>query len=378
VSDEAGLATARILDGAAWRDFCARLAEAGEVILAPDMPATPLDRAEGFRYLSRLVRIALEMNLEASDPDFPFFYKASHETAKIGADNPDNIYWNATVSGDCDYRISGRRGTMAYFSIGSKANRYHIDGTMASTGELYDEQIPWGPDGTFEIIASASKKPGAWLPMAADTSFIIIRQSYLDRAAETPGDFRIERLGGPAAPAPFDPVRLDAALTRTAAFVRGTASTFADWARLFRQQPNQLPQRDQQMYWRAGGDPNIYYLHGYYEIAADEAWVIEVTPPDCPYWNFQLDNWWMESLDYRFRKISVNKHTARLDKGGKLTLVVADRDVGLGEWIDASGHQHGTALLRWVGASEHPVPRCRVEKLSRLEGLGSTGDRRDY
>ena len=43
----------------------------------------------------------------------------------------------------------------------------------------------------------------------------------------------------------------------------------------------------------------------------------------------------------------------------------------------ASGHQHGTALLRWVGASEHPVPRCRVEKLSRLEALGSTGDRRD-
>src|SRR5579863_9880974 len=60
-----------VFTGEAWRDFCARLADAGEVILRPDAPATPLDRAEGFRYLSRLVRIGLLQGLEAMDPDFP-------------------------------------------------------------------------------------------------------------------------------------------------------------------------------------------------------------------------------------------------------------------------------------------------------------------
>jgi hypothetical protein len=357
---------ARIISGAAWREFCARLADAGEVILAEDAPATPLDRAEGFRYLTRLLRIGLEMNLEAADPDFPYFYKASHETAKIGADNPDNIYWNATVRGDRDYRIAGNRGTMAYFSIGSKANRYHIDGSMVSTGELCDEQIATDRHGDFEIIVSAQPKPGNWLAMQTDTSFIVIRQSYLDRAAESPGSFRIERIGGPAYPAPLDPAVLDAALARTAAFVRGTAATFVDWTRLFRQRPNELPALDQAMFWRAGGDPKIHYMHGYYDIAPDEAWVIEVTPPDCPYWNFQLDNWWMESLDYRFLPVSVNKHTARLGSDGRLTLVVAREDCGVGNWIDTAGHRTGTALLRWVDAAVHPVPRCRVEKLSVL------------
>ncbi|MFM2410086.1 MAG: hypothetical protein RL481_914, partial [Pseudomonadota bacterium] len=100
-----------------WRDFCAKLAEAGDIILAPDVPSDPLTRAEGFRYLSRLTKLALEQYVEASDPDFPFFYKLSHETAKIGADNPDNVYWNASIKGTNDYRITGKRGSMFYFSI---------------------------------------------------------------------------------------------------------------------------------------------------------------------------------------------------------------------------------------------------------------------
>ena len=98
----------------AWRDYCAKLADAGAVILADDVPADPLIRTEGFRYLSRLSKLALEQYVEASDPDFPFFYQLSHETGKIGADNPDNAYWNASIAGSNDYRITGKRGSMFY------------------------------------------------------------------------------------------------------------------------------------------------------------------------------------------------------------------------------------------------------------------------
>ena len=125
----------------------------------------------------------------------------------------------------------------------------------------------------------------------------------------------------------------------------------------------ELPDFGQQMFQRAGGDPEIFYLHGYWTLRPGEAWVIETAVPDCPYWNFQVDNWWMESMDYRHHKVTANKHTARLNDDGSVTLVVSDTDPGWGNWIDTTGHTSGTALLRWVGAAEHPLPTCRVVSL---------------
>lgn len=356
-------AVQRVMSGATWSDFCDALKAAGATVMRDDAPAAELDRAEGFRYLTRLTRIALDMMLECADPDFPVFYKASHETAKIGADNPDNIYLNATVTGDRNYRIRGTRGTVPYLSFGSKANRYAIDGTMATTGEIEADRLIVEPDGSFEVIASKTPHNGNWLPLADDTSFIIVRQTFLDRASEVPARLAIERIDGPATPRPLDAARLDGALRSAAAFVDGTARTFHNWSLMFRQRPNELPAQDQAMYNRAGGDPLIHYLHGYWQLEPGEALLIETEVPDCPIWNFQLDNWWMESLDYRYHQINVNKATARYEADGSVRIVVADTNPGYGNWIDTAGHRQGTMLLRWTGASQHPVPRCRVIRL---------------
>lgn len=360
----------------AWRDYCAKLADAGAIILAQDVPQRPLIRAEGFRYLSRLSKLALEQYVEASDPDFPFFYQLSHETAKIGADNPDNVYWNASISGGNAYRITGRRGSMFYFSIVANAMRYHIDGSAHPTGSLMSEDIHWGPDGEVEIIASCTPPTGAdagknWLRLEPDASVIIIRQSALDRSIERGGEFHIERIGGPSVPVPLTEAKLAQGLGAAAQFVSGVAQTFADWTRLFRQAPNQFQEIDQAMFQKGGGAKDIYYAHAYWQIEPDEAWLIEVTPPECYYWNFQLDNWWMESLDYRFRQITVNKHSAKVDETGAVRIICAARDPGLEagsyNWIDTCGHVEGTALLRWAGAQLHPLPKARVVKLVELE-----------
>lgn len=351
----------------AWRKFCADLAEIGDLIVAEGNPSNPLDRAEGFRYLARLTKLGLEQNLEARDPRFPFFYQMSHTTAKIGADNPDNVYWNARISGEYEYRIRVTRNTISYLSILSNAWRYEEDGTNVGTGKLVDSDIHWGADGKAEIIASTRQQPGNWLPLAKDSNTIIIRQSYLDRASERPGEFSIERIGASDTPPPLEEATLAAGLRDTAAFVRGIAGTFIDWSKMFAAHPNSFPEIDQAMFQKGGGATDIYYAHAYWKLAPDEAWVIEVTPPECYYWNFQLDNWWMESLDYRFQRVTVNKHTARLEPDGSLKLVVAASDCGVGNWIDTAGHGEGTALLRWAGANDHPLPTTRVVKLAELE-----------
>jgi hypothetical protein len=345
-----------VRSGQAWAEFCRALEKAGEVVLRERAPDTPLDRAEGYRYLTRLVREMLYSTVENADPDFPRLHEL--DRVKIGADNPDNVYLAANIRGDRTYRITGTRDTIAYFSIGSKANRYAKDGTMASTGELSDRDLVVNPDGTVEIIASATPHDKNWLPLAPDSTGLVVRQTYLDRTTETPGRWHIEQVGGPARPKELDPAFLAKALKRAALSVHGTAATFAHWTELFMARPNELPDFGQDMFFRAGGDPEIFYLHGYWTLEPGQAWVIETAVPDCPYWNFQLDNWWMESLDHD-RRITVNKHTAKLD-GDRLTIVVAERDPGWGNWIDTCGHRSGTALLRWLGAATHPIPDCRV------------------
>jgi len=46
-----------------------------------------------------------------------------------------------------------------------------------------------------------------------------------------------------------------------------------------------------------------------------------------------------------------------------VVLVCADEDPGYGNWIDLAGHRQGTGLWRWIEASEHPVPECKVVRL---------------
>jgi hypothetical protein len=105
--------------------------------------------------------------------------------------------------------------------------------------------------------------------------------------------------------------------------------------------------------------------------------VIDAAPPPCATWNFQLNNHWMESLDYRYHQIHVNKHTAKYRGDGSVRVIVCAADPGLvGEaynHIETTGHDCGTMCWRWVKAgvpdTEMPHPAARVIKLAKLAKL---------
>lgn len=141
-----------------WDAFCAELALARAVLSRPDAPRDTLSQAEGLRYLTRLTRAALDSIVEAGDPDFPRLFQMSNETIKIGGDNPDTAYWNATIAGNREYVIRGNRGAVPYLSFGTKANRFAVDGGMVSTGELEDAAMHFAPDGSFEIAVSSKPR----------------------------------------------------------------------------------------------------------------------------------------------------------------------------------------------------------------------------
>ena len=355
----------RVREGAVWAEFCDRLKEAGEVVLRPGSPASAFDRAEGFRYLSRLTRLALEKYIEHADPLAPRFYRLSHETGKIGCDNPDSHYQNAAISGQQCYRIRGRRGSVAYLSFATYYGDYGQSGRSGCSGALDAAELELEPDGRLEIALSCDEQPGNWLRMQPDTSMLVVRQNFLDREKEVGAELEIERIGG-GPPTPLRPADLDRGLGAAAGYVVGTAALFADWAEGFAAHPNELRPLDVSTKQSAHGDPNIFFYMGYWQLADDEALVIEADPPECDYWNFQLNNHWMESLDYRYHAIHYNKHTARYRRDGSFRLVVAHEDPGAPNWVDTAGHRLGTMGLRWVKASHHPRPRCRVIRAAEL------------
>jgi len=94
--------------------------------------------------------------------------------------------------------------------------------------------------------------------------------------------------------------------------------------------------------------------------------VIEVAPPDCDYWNFQLNNYWMESLDYRYFPVTLNKHSAKRGADGSVRIVVSHENPGVENWLDVCGHNQGTMCWRWIGAESPPTPATRVVALSSL------------
>ena len=356
----------------AWRKFCQTLSNAGEHIIGENVPSDELTQSEGFRYLSRLTRIGLEMFVEGADRDFPTFYAPSHETAKIGADNPDNVYLRAEINGVNDYRIWGNRGTVHYLGFGTQAGGYGEDGKNEPTGYIDSHQLTVDEQGNFEVILSANPQKGNWLAMKDSTNTVIVRQTFLDREQEQKSQIYIERINHNATQQPkaLKAEGFTQSLLSAAQFVDGTAGLFAQWTQSYQQHINQLPPANQALCQAVGGDPNIFYYHSYWQLADDEVLVIDVASiPNCDTWNFQLNNYWMESLDYRYFTIHVNKHTAVYQADGSIRIIVSHQNPGLPNWIQTAGHQQGTMCFRWIGAQSQVHPTTQVMTLKELKKL---------
>jgi len=357
-----------VVSGAAWEEFCDSLKELSQQIQRDETPDDPLNKAEGYRYLTRLLRNALETVIEGGGAEFPTMRRLGN-LVKMGADNPDNIYQGASIRGGYEYRITGQRGSVFYISFASISGGYGSDGTMITDGFLDSDALQVEPDGSFEIVVSEKEQSGNWLPMTAKTRSLNIRQTFLDRAGERPAQLDIERIDLDGTPPPYSAESLYRDLKRVSANLQGTVKLFADWTHSLAENVNELPPADQAYCQSIGGDPNIFYFHAHWALAEDE--VLEIRAPripECQTWNFQLDNYWMESLDYRYHRITVNKHTARYEDDGSVVLYVGAEDPGIGNWIDTAGHRDGTMCWRWIGADEHPGLETRVRKRSELSG----------
>jgi hypothetical protein len=190
----------------------------------------------------------------------------------------------------------------------------------------------------------------------------MLRQIFWDRARETPAALRLERIDAAGPPPPLDPAFLASALSRALAMIRGTNKIIFDFADRFRAQPNTLQPGDPIANARLQGIPAQQLAAGWWEIGADEAAILDFTPPKCRYWSFTLSNYWGQSLDYTRHRTHVNARGAVQRGDGSVRIAVAHRDPGLADanWLDPAGHASGVWQFRWLapeGDVEIPQPR---------------------
>lgn len=111
-----------------------------------------------------------------------------------------------------------------------------------------------------------------------------------------------------------------------------------------------------------GGLTTQFSSAGHYELSDEEAMIVTVPRcADAPYQGIQLGSLWYVSLDYINHQTSLTADQARVDPDGKIRFVISERDPGLANWLERTGHDRGYVQIRWqriardLGPADGPV-----------------------
>ena len=355
----------------AWRDLLDLLRDADATFLAP--PRGPLDArgvSDGYQHLTHLLGYAFDLYLEA-DAERPAFTPLASPTRKILGDNVDSLYFFAPLRGDRSYRIAGVRGDGIYLAFCVYGGRPDGEWSERVVANVSQRQLTFAPDGRFELVLSPDPPPqGAanWARLEPDAVCVITREYFLDRATATPSRFQIEAIDQVPPPAPLDDAGLARRLRAVATFVRETLNIVP----LPELPPNVVgPAMPWSPHVPGWGTPDNVYALGAFRLEPDEALVISGAIPPCTYWGVQTWTRYMQSLDYRYHRVSLNQAQATLGADGSFRVVLAHRDPGVPNWISTAGRREGLVFCRWLQADElPPQPTSEVMTLDSLRRGG--------
>jgi len=358
-----------------WESFCERLKDAGDLIFRDGLPATGIDRAEGLRYVARNIPLAFAWSLEHSDPMHPHFMRYFEPTRKQGGDNEDALYLGAPLDPNETYRIVGNRGSVHYLAF-TLTRRTEGPWGQEVVASLFAHELETEWDGSFTLTLSAEKHDGNWMQMSDDTYWITVRQFFGDWSQEDPLSVRIERVGADGPPPPLTPERISRGVRDAAEWLVRSTQMWPEYLANWREKPNQFASWHDLTNNTMNATPGGVPLCCYWKVGPDEVGLIEVTPPDAYWWNFEFGNCYWETMDYRHHMSSVNSKMVELEDDGSLRIAIAEEDPGLANWLDCCGHREGYVTVRWIMSEDRPLPGLRVVKRADLEAELPKGARR--
>lgn len=402
---------------AAFDEMMASLARARDALDDPALhapPASARNLAEGYRYLMSQLYNAIERGF-FEDPRFPYVRRAVQAIAKSTIDNADAIYFSLPIDGNQRYWIRGRAADSRHWrgekraASGRLAPHYLIfecasgftgdsgslrelaPGTKAMTGLLDVSKLAVAADGSFEILCAPERPPGYdgnFLRTRVERqgrtyagAYISGRQLFYDWEREDPVEFWITREGAEReAPAVYSPAAAASALRRTGELARAQVQFWNEFYDVLleahgdrngdgqRFMPRNAFNAPNAASGATGGGMNTnIYAGGVYELAPDEALVVETRMPVEPmYIGMHLSNFWGESFDYANRITSLNGFQSERDPDGALRWVISHRDPFVPNWLDTTGHPEGFMAPRWAYFEKPPPeswPTIRATKV---------------
>ena len=394
-----------------WMAYLDAVAQAKQRVETAPIVQDDVDRADADAFVDAIGDYAIRFAL-TNDPATPIFVQdPTRASAGIGLANPDNIYYEAVISDQYEYRISGTRGSNADLSFQLFAG---VPGNGILQDTLLLRDMHFAANGAYTITVSPNPPAfGNWLHLAPGGNNILVRQTFNNWSAEQRGALRIEQLrpvpslGASSASLPsLDPGPTafflrsssgDSADTgRTGPFVRPTRLSRARLPLLTLDQvaaaidfvTGQIVEQVDfyypyaNMVFPALGTNTVLPPRptadgltgqlssvGVFTLDTQHALVVTLRPSDAPYQGFEINDSWLIPFDY-LRPMSLTTSQAEVDPDGLIRYVISLSDPGVPNWLDPIGRSHGIIFLRWQGLthelSPDEAPTAQVVALDQL------------
>lgn len=349
---------------AGWREFIENLGSLPERMLAK----LPEDRQSDPQIQQEIIRLALEalaygtLVAIAGDGDAPQFLPALNQVLNIGQPNADTTYRSAVITPGGTYRLTGKRGTLALAVMVQVIPQGRPGGGMRQHLNL--AHVKADENDRFEVIASPVRPEGYsgdWWELDPAATQLMIRMVSADWGNEIEPTLSIERIDRPIG-RPRPPAR---ALERRLRALPMTVDTMAlMFVGHFQKLRNEgYVNKLKVMTLEFGALQDQFYYEGTYDLADDEALIIESSiPAKCDYRSLILTNEIYETIDWYNNHSSLNGVQSAPDPDGKLRIVVSARDTGVKNWLDIAGHSRGIIQGRWTGCDSQPIPTVHKVK----------------
>lgn len=365
----------------AWHDFCDELKRSGDHLFHDKVTASPDERAEAFRYLAQSTALGFLFHVENQMPEHPYLLQYFTPDRKQAGDNADSLILGAFIDGSETYRITGDRGTAAWFAV--TALRPTRDGEPRHPmGAPYNYVLDAAPllppdidvvgDGTVEIVLSPDEHDGNWIRTTPETRHVRIRQFFGDWVRERPAQLRIDLVGDPVGPPPLlTPDAWTRHLGEVTDFVRASATFWpelvtADPPNVMTARPNIGMSPGESWNGKVDANPGGLNASCHWRLEPHEALVVEWAPTPAHFWFVELDNVWAATMDYRWRLSNLNATQAVYEDDGSVRMVLAHADPGVPNWLDLSGWSEGMLNMRMLLCTEVPDFSSRVVPIVEL------------